>query len=82
MAMNCYNQAAIFIARNSTFHEGTKYIKIYCNYIWDKVMSGVISTTHVASSLQLADIFTKSLAKISYDAPCTKIDMFDLYVPS
>ena len=42
-------------------------------------MSGVISTSHVTSSHQLADVFTKSLAGISYDTKCTKLGMFDLY---
>ena len=45
-------------------------------------MSGVISTPHVASSQELADIFMKGLAGISYDATCTKLGMFDLYAPS
>ena len=45
-------------------------------------MSGVISNAHVASSQQLVDVFTKSLARISYDATCTKLHMFDLYAPA
>ena len=79
MPMHCDNQAIIFISRNSTFHERTKYIEIDCYYIRDEVMSRVISTPHVVSSHQLADVFMKSLAGISYDATCTKLVMFDFY---
>ena len=81
MPMHCDNQATIFIAGNSTFHERMKHMKSDCHYIRDKVMSGVISTPHVASSHQLANVFTKILAWISYDATCTKLGMFDLYAP-
>ena len=42
-------------------------------------MSRVIFTSHVVSSHQLMDVFTKSLARVSYDDLCTKLGMFDLY---
>ena len=50
MPMHCDNQAAIFIADNSTFHERKKHIEIDCHYIQEKVMSRVISTPNVTSS--------------------------------
>ena len=77
--MYCNNQASIFIADNSNFHEQTKQIEIHYYYIRDKVMSRVISTPHVASSYQLVDVFTKTLVGISYDTTCTKLGMFDVY---
>ena len=73
MPKNCDNQATIFTARNSTLHERTNHIGIDCHYICDKVMPGVISTTHMTSSHLLADIFLKILAGISYGAMCTKL---------
>ena len=64
MPMHCGNQVTIFIVGNSPFHERTRHIEIDCHYIRDKVMSGVISTPHVASSYQLAEVFTKSPTRI------------------
>ena len=58
--MHCDNQVVVFIIGNSTFYERTKHIKINCHYIQDKVTSRVISTLHVTSSYQLANIFMKS----------------------
>ena len=77
--MHCDNQTAIFIARNSTFHERTKHTETDCHYFQDKIMSRVISTPHVASSHQLVNVFTKSVTGISFDATCTKLGMFDLH---
>ena len=67
MPMHYDNKTTIFIARNLDFHERTKHIEIDYHFISDKMMMRVISTPHVSSSDQLADIFTKSAIGVSYD---------------
>ena len=39
----------------------------------------VVSTPHLSSLDQLADIFTKSIIGVSYDCVGSKPNMFDLY---
>ncbi|KAM1108382.1 hypothetical protein ACFX2B_004976 [Malus domestica] len=57
----CDNKSAIALAFNPVFHARTKHVEIDYHYIREKVLLGHISVHHVASLLQLADIFTKSL---------------------
>ena len=82
MSMQCDNQATIFIAHNSAFHERTKHIEVDYHYIRDTMIRGIISTPYTPLSEQLADIFTKGLSVGVFESLFNKLGMLDIYAPA
>src|ERR1051325_2242319 len=61
MTLYCDNLSAINIFKNPIQHSRTKHIDIRHHFIRDLVEEKLIKLEHVATELQLADIFTKAL---------------------
>ena len=57
----CDNTSAINISKNPVQHSRTKHIDIIHHFIRELVENKSVVIEHVATDMQLADIFTKTL---------------------
>ena len=63
----CDNQSAIAISKNSVFHDRTKHMKIKFHALRQFQQEGELVMKYCSTNEQLADLFTKSLAKERFE---------------
>jgi hypothetical protein len=62
----CDNLGAIFLAANLVFHAHTKHIDLDFHFVREKLADKKLAVKFMCSTDQIADVFTKSLAKIHF----------------
>lgn len=62
----CDNLSFVHLSANPILHPRTKHLKAHYHYAREKVALGSLVIKHVPGTLQLADIFTKSLSQASF----------------
>jgi len=61
--LKCDNTSAINLTKNPIMHSRTKHIEIRHHFLRDHISKGNYEIEYVDTNHQLADIFTKPLAK-------------------
>lgn len=60
------NMSAIRLIKNPEFHQRSKHIDVKFHFIREMYKRGVIDVKHISSDKQIADIFTKAIAKLRF----------------
>ena len=76
----CDNQAAEALIGNPVFHRRTKHLDVKFHYVRDLAKQEKIAVVHVRSEDQLADMFTKPLAREKFVANRSAININGLSV--
>ena len=63
----CDNNSAITVAKNSSDHKVMKHVDLRYKWIQERIEAGDFKVSYVATSLQIADIFTKALSRIPFE---------------
>ncbi|GJZ79397.1 retrovirus-related pol polyprotein from transposon TNT 1-94 [Tanacetum coccineum] len=75
ISLYCDNKSAIALCCNNVQHSRSKHIDINHHFIKEQVENGVVDLYFVRTEYQLADIFTKSLARERIEFLINKLGM-------
>jgi hypothetical protein len=65
--IHCDNTSAISVSKNPVFHSKTKHIPIKYHFLKEQVTNQIVQVHYIPTTKQIADIFTKPLAKTPFE---------------
>jgi hypothetical protein len=65
--IHCDNTSAISVSKNHVFHSKTKHIPIKYHFLREQVTNQIVQVHYIPTIEQIADIFTKPLAKTPFE---------------
>jgi hypothetical protein len=65
--IHCDNTSAISVSKNPVLHSKTKHIPIKYHFLREQVTNQVVKVHYLPTTEQIADIFTKPLAKTPFE---------------
>jgi hypothetical protein len=65
--IHCDNTSAISVSKNPVFHSKTKHIPIKYHLLREKITNQTTQVHYIPTTEQIADIFTKPLAKTPFE---------------
>ncbi|XP_019442324.1 PREDICTED: uncharacterized protein LOC109347050 [Lupinus angustifolius] len=74
----CDNCSAIQLAKNSVFHEKSKYIDVRFHFLRDLVNDGVVELSYCNSQDQIADIMTKPKKLEQFEKLCGMLGVVEV----
>ncbi|KAK4381916.1 Retrovirus-related Pol polyprotein from transposon RE1 [Sesamum angolense] len=76
--IECDNESAIRLASNPVFHGRTKHVEIHHHFVREKVLNQEVELKGIHTNDQVADIFTKALAKPKFESFRTALGVIDI----
>ena len=69
----CDNQGSMTLAKDPRMHKRSKHIDVHYHFVREKIDEEKVTISYVPSEENIADMFTKSLAKTQFLTFCSQL---------